>query len=28
MCGNIFLDVVPDQCPICKAFKKKFKEIT
>lgn len=28
ICGNIFLDVVPDQCPICKAFKKKFKEIT
>jgi len=27
ICGNIFLDVVPDQCPICKAFKKKFKEI-
>ncbi len=27
ICGNIFLDHVPDQCPICKAFKKKFKEI-
>jgi rubrerythrin len=27
VCGNIFLDQVPDQCPICKAFKKKFREI-
>ena len=27
VCGNIFLDTVPDQCPICKAFKKKFREI-
>ena len=27
VCGNVFLDTVPDQCPICKAFKKKFKEI-
>jgi rubrerythrin len=27
VCGNIFLDVVPDQCPICKAFKKKFREV-
>ncbi|MDD1666075.1 MAG: rubrerythrin family protein [Methanomicrobiales archaeon] len=27
ICGNIFLDVVPDQCPICKAFKKKFREV-
>ena len=27
ICGNIFLDTVPDQCPICKAFRKKFKEV-
>jgi rubrerythrin len=27
VCGNIFLDQVPDQCPICKVFKKKFREI-
>ena len=27
ICGNIFLDQVPDQCPICKAFKKKFREV-
>ena len=28
ICGNIFLDTVPDQCPICKAFKKKFVEVS
>ena len=27
ICGNIFLDQVPDQCPICKAFRKKFREV-
>jgi rubrerythrin len=27
VCGNIFLDQVPDQCPICKAFRKKFREV-
>ena len=27
ICGNIFLDQTPDQCPICKAFKKKFREV-
>jgi rubrerythrin len=27
ICGNVFLDTVPDQCPICKAFRKKFKEV-
>jgi rubrerythrin len=27
ICGNIFLDQVPDQCPICKALKKKFREV-
>jgi rubrerythrin len=27
ICGNVFLDQVPDQCPICKAFRKKFKEV-
>ena len=27
ICGNVFLDAVPDQCPICKAFKKKFREV-
>jgi rubrerythrin len=27
ICGNVFLDQVPDQCPICKALKKKFREV-
>jgi rubrerythrin len=27
ICGNLFIDVVPDQCPVCKAFRKKFKEV-
>ncbi len=27
ICGNVFLDTMPDQCPICKAFKKKFTEV-
>jgi len=27
ICGNLFLDTVPDQCPICKAFRKKFREV-
>jgi rubrerythrin len=28
VCGNIWHGDTPDQCPICKAFKKVFKEIT
>jgi rubrerythrin len=28
ICGNIFLGEAPPQCPICKAFKKKFVEIS
>ena len=27
VCGNIFLGQAPDKCPICKVFKKVFKEI-
>jgi rubrerythrin len=27
VCGNIFFGTPPDQCPVCKAFKKVFKEI-
>ena len=27
VCGNIFLGQPPDQCPICKVFKKMFREI-
>ncbi|MBS1195219.1 MAG: rubrerythrin [Methanomicrobia archaeon] len=28
ICGNIFLGEAPPQCPICKAFKKKFVEVS
>ena len=28
ICGNIFLGEAPPQCPICKAFKKKYVEIS
>ncbi len=27
VCGNIFLGEAPDKCPICKVFRKVFKEI-